>query len=294
MKYSELPDGNGAGFFGADDVLGTLNRQTPETIAAAASEVQTGKMFSLNAPLDWPDPPLFNRELYKHTVYTTALGNRDDYVDQFYLQASSQWDSFQHFRDPELGFYNEKPVEALGIETWAERGIAGRAVLFDLERHARAQGEPLVWNQVKRINWEVLEEIRSAHGIEPRGGDILIFRTGWMKGYNEASSEDQAAAKTRHDSPGLSADDDTIAYLWDWGLSAMAADNVGVEAMPIDKQSIHARMLSRLGVPLGELLDLESFAEDCAADGRYTAFMTAAPLNLRGGVGSPANALVFK
>jgi hypothetical protein len=38
----------------------------------------------------------------------------------------------------------------------------------------------------------------------------------------------------------------------------------------------------------------QALAEDCAADGRYACFFTSAPLNLRGGVASPANALALK
>lgn len=294
MTYAELPDGDGTGFFGENDVLGALNRQTPEVIKAAASEIQHGKLFSLNAPLDWPDPPLFDREMLQHTVYTTKMGNRDDYVDSFYLQASSQWDSYQHFKDPELGFYNGQAVEALGIETWAERGIAGRAVLFDVGRQAETAGDPLIWNERRAIGWETLEKLRLAHDIEPKVGDIMLVRTGWIEGHNRALAEDQRIAKTRRDAPGLSADADTIAYLWDWGISAVASDNYAVEAMPIEGHSMHARLLARLGVPIGELWDLDSLAEDSAQDGRYTSFLTSAPLNLPGGVGSPANALAIK
>lgn len=294
MKYSDLQDGDGTGIFGDDDVLGALNRQTPTTIKTAASEIQRGAMFSLNAPLNWPDPPLFDRELYQHTVYTTKMGNRDDYVDGLYLQASTQWDSFQHFKDPELGFYNQRPVEELGIETWAERGIAGRAVLFDVAKYAAEAGNPLTWNERRAIDWRTLEELRTTHGIEPREGDIILVRTGWIEGYNQATDEDQLIAKTRRDQPGLSADPDTLAYLWDWGISAIASDNYAVEAMPLEGHSMHARLLARLGVPIGELWDLDALAADSAQDGRYTSFLTSAPLNLPGGVGSPANALAFK
>ncbi len=44
----------------------------------------------------------------------------------------------------------------------------------------------------------------------------------------------------------------------------------------------------------GELFDLELLAEDCARDGVYEALLTAKPLMLRGGVGSPANAMAIK
>jgi hypothetical protein len=49
-----------------------------------------------------------------------------------------------------------------------------------------------------------------------------------------------------------------------------------------------------LGMPLGELWDLDALAEDCAADGRYEFFLTSAPLYVPGGVGSPINAYALK
>jgi hypothetical protein len=56
----------------------------------------------------------------------------------------------------------------------------------------------------------------------------------------------------------------------------------------------HFALLPLLGLPLGELFDLAALAEDCASDGVYEGLFTSAPLNLRGGVASPPNALVIK
>jgi hypothetical protein len=53
-------------------------------------------------------------------------------------------------------------------------------------------------------------------------------------------------------------------------------------------------MLAFFGMPIGEMWNLEGLAEDCAADGRYDFFLTSAPLNIPGGIGSPPNALAIK
>jgi kynurenine formamidase len=295
MQYRDLPDGDARGLFGEDDALGALNRQTPETIRAARDSIETGAMFSLNAPLNWPDPPLFNRAPVEHSIYTTGMGNRDDYLDKFYLQASSQWDSFQHFRDPEIGFYNHLPHEDLGIEKWAQRGIAGRAVLLDIDRYLSARGPSLRWNERAEITVDVLEAVRAAQGVEPREADILLIRTGWTTGYQAATAGERELVRTVHDSPGLEPSLKMIEYLWDWGVSAIAADNIAVEPLPIQGAvTLHARLLSRLGVPFGELWWLDELAAHSATDGRYTSFLTSAPLHLVGGVGSPANVLAIK
>jgi hypothetical protein len=53
-------------------------------------------------------------------------------------------------------------------------------------------------------------------------------------------------------------------------------------------------LLPLLGLPLGELWDLDALAADCVADGVYACFFTSAPLNLESGVASPPNALAIK
>jgi hypothetical protein len=75
----------------------------------------------------------------------------------------------------------------------------------------------------------------------------------------------------------------------------VAADNPTVEAWPIFpwKPALHLA-IARLGLCLGEFFDFEELAEECAATGRTTAFFTAAPLNHRGGIGSPGNALAIR
>ena len=57
---------------------------------------------------------------------------------------------------------------------------------------------------------------------------------------------------------------------------------------------LHIQLIAHLGMALGELWDLDALAEDCAADGVYECMVMSAPLNLRGGVGSPPNALAIK
>ncbi len=58
--------------------------------------------------------------------------------------------------------------------------------------------------------------------------------------------------------------------------------------------ALHLRALCYLGMPFGELWDLEALSADCTQDGSYEFFVTSAPLHLRGGIGSPPNALAVK
>src|SRR3972149_3505176 len=148
-QRTDAPAGSNWGLFGKDDQLGTLNFLTPERVAAAARLVRKGAVFSLNLPLHLPDPPLFNRGRYQHNIRRFEQGmGHDDHLDNFYLQASSQWDSLAHVGHPRHGLYNGVQPEDVtgeegsknGVDRWAARGIAGRGVLLDVARHLEAQG----------------------------------------------------------------------------------------------------------------------------------------------------------
>ena len=57
---------------------------------------------------------------------------------------------------------------------------------------------------------------------------------------------------------------------------------------------MHPYLIALLGFVLGELWNLEALADDCDADKVYDFMVTAKPLILRSGVGSPANAVAIK
>ncbi|MEJ1231014.1 MAG: hypothetical protein WDM88_10925 [Galbitalea sp.] len=57
---------------------------------------------------------------------------------------------------------------------------------------------------------------------------------------------------------------------------------------------LHHMLLGSFGMAIGELWWLGDLVDDCREDGRWEVFLTSAPLNLPGGIGSPANALAIK
>ena len=86
------------------------------------------------------------------------------------------------------------------------------------------------------------------------------------------------------------------AMLWDLHVAAVATDNPAVEVIPPPSRDamLHVHFLPLLGIPLGELWDLDALAEDCATAGTYDAFFTSAPLNMPNGVASPPNAIAVR
>ena len=49
-----------------------------------------------------------------------------------------------------------------------------------------------------------------------------------------------------------------------------------------------------MGLAIGEIFDLDTLANDCAADGRYTFMLAATPLPITGAVGSPVAPVAIK
>jgi kynurenine formamidase len=302
----DAPPGSSWGVFGDDDQVGTLNFITPDKVLAATRLVRQGRIFSLNLPLHLPDPPLYGRQPYRHTLLTLGEGRaRDDYLDNFYLQASSQWDALSHICHLRHGFYNGvQPHEVtgetgskLGIEHWAARGIAGRGVLLDVAHYMEAQGRPLDPTQTFAIDPALLDAVLQAQHVTLHGGDILLLRTGWMASYLGASPAERQGCDPGQGCPGLTAAETMAAYLWDHRVAAVAADNPAVEAMPASRATggfLHNRLIPLLGMALGEMWNLEGLAADCTADRVYECLVTSAPLHLRAGVGSPPNALALK
>jgi kynurenine formamidase len=291
------------GVFGEGDQLGTLNHLQPASRVAASALITRGRVFNLSLPLNLPDPPLFRRKPYEHHIVPLGRNEQDDYVDQFYLQASSQWDGFRHVAAREFGYYNGTPADRvreggdrLGIEQFVQHGLFGRAVLVDVAWYLAAGGQPIEPLSSFAITAAHLESARAAQGIEIRAGDILLIRTGWMSGYLAADADGRAKFARTFAFPGLYAGEETARYLWNLRIAAVAADNPALEVAPGDKAagSLHRRILPMLGMPIGELWNFEELAADCRNDRRWDGFFGSVPLNIPGGVASPANAAVLK
>ena len=69
-------------------------------------------------------------------------------------------------------------------------------------------------------------------------------------------------------------------------------DSQSRRALQSHVRTMAARSARGLGASSEARLD--ELAADCAADGRYEFLLTAKPLNLTGGVGSPPNAIAIK
>ena len=256
--------------------------------------------MSLNAPVkEWPDPSPANspRTVPSHHVYDLMPDVvADDYLDSFYLQGSSQWDGFLHMKDPLTGMlYNDSPGSLLGIEAWAERGLAGRGVLLDLPRWAAAGGREWDWRSSITITGSDLEACAAGQGVELTLGTFLLVRVGWEAGYRRLDREQRVALSEQPPvNPGLESSVEMAARLWDWGVAAVGCDNPALEGSGRGRspsRTASTRCFFRASGCRSPSSSSSMLAEACRAAGTYEFLFTAAPLNVTGGVGSPANAL---
>jgi kynurenine formamidase len=290
--------------WGSDDQRGTLNFITPERVVEASACIRTGKVFELSIPLcsDGPQKGLGGRvnPLHFMTVMPTdelGLGDglhvSDDFISMP-LQGATQWDSLAHVGYDDR-FYNDVPVHAVTSLAGATRngidrvfpGVVGRGVLVDIARHRGVR-----WLDAgQAIEPEELEAALAAQGAAVSSGDVVAIRTGWRRkalvdgwgGWLDAN-------------PGLSVR--CGEWLHDREVAAVVSDNWGIEVQPAEDGNgmlpLHCILIRDMGMILGEIFDLEALADDCASDGVWEFFLSAPPLRVVGGVGSPVSPVAVK
>jgi kynurenine formamidase len=294
--------------FGPDDELGCLNFLTPEVVRTAAGLVSSGERVSLNLPIGLPKSLFWTTQRKLHPLehkITVTRRNRDDHLNNFFLQSGTQWDGFAHVRYREYGYYGGRDDAdldergSIGIDRWARQGIFGRGVLVDTVNYRQKRSLPVNPQERYAVTASLMAEILDDEGVTLMQGDIVVIRTGWLEWYlsldeTEVSglAEQFESDRASMDWPGLDPRIETVRWLWDNRVAAIAADNPTLEVIRFEPAEgwAHHRLLALLGMPLGELWDLQQLAAHCAAKRRYTFFLSSAPLALPKGVGSPANA----
>lgn len=298
--------------WGEDDVHGTLNFLDDAKRASAAALIRRGTSFSLSLQfnMDGPQKGWRRRTNPVHTMLDTGtdaeagtqgfphgLGGADDVISMP-LQCSTQWDGLGHIFDHGRAWNGRRAGQVVtsdgdrvtGIETAADL-IAGRGVLLDVGRVMGTGGE---LPDGFAITTEHLERTIAAQGASAAvgRGDIVLIRTGQLARARREGWGDYAGGAA----PGLSFT--TADWLHGSEIAAIATDTWGFEVRPNEFdnafQPLHQVAIPNIGLFLGEMWDLDALAENCAADGMYEFFLTAAPLPVTGAVGSPVNPIAVK
>lgn len=298
------------GKWGPEDERGTTNFTTPQMIAAAASLVRHGRVFSLALPFDRNLPSGVTgsrRFLPIHLMLTSgadaATGGQDhlkgvrysDDVIIMPLQCGTQWDGLAHGFDRGQ-MYNGYSMELVrsdgakknGIEKMSEVGV-GRGVLLDVPL---SQGKD--WLEPgQSITAEMLDRCVDHQQTHVGVGDYVLVRTGHMA---QCRKETGWGRYSGGDAPGLALD--TVHWLHERSVAAVATDTWGAEVRPNETplvdQPWHIATIPNMGLLVGEIFDLDSLAQDCQQDGVYEFLFVGPPLPFTGAVGSPANPLAIK
>ncbi|MFD5648731.1 cyclase family protein [Streptomyces sp. NPDC127039] len=310
------------GRWGEADVLGTLNFLDEAKRREGAALVRRGVSFSLSQRFDMNGPQRGWRRRTNpvHTMLDTgtdaALGNQGfphgiggaDDVIAMPLQCSTQWDGLGHIFDHGKAWNGRDAARTVtsegdlvtGIEHMAPY-VAGRGVLLDVGRVIGTGGGTSRSSEAGSggelpdgfaVTEEHLTATAEAHGVTVGRGDVVVVRTGRLARARREGWGEYAGG----DSPGLSFT--TAGWLHRTEIAAIATDTWGFEVRPNEFdgafQPLHQVAIPNIGLLIGEMWDLDALAADCAADGVYEFWITAAPLPITGAVGSPVNPVAVK
>jgi kynurenine formamidase len=294
------------GRWGTDDERGTLNLITPEAVLRGVRAATQGRVFSLAIPFDgtgpqWDNknmPDRKNAELFTHTVNIAFTGDTSDFTtsdDSFRMgsQAATHWDALSHV-GYEGTLYNDVPDSVITAEGGAARlgvermgAFATRGVLVDIARLHDVDH----FDDNYAITGDDFERATSAAGVTVEAGDMLLVRTGHMHFL-------RAGDKKRYSMPAPGLSTQSIAWIRDHDVAAVATDTITFEVYPCEDPAVfmpvHMIQLRDMGLAQGQNWHLDDLAADCAGDGRYTCLVTATPLPLTHAVGAPVAPTAIK
>ncbi len=276
---------NNWGRWGADDELGTMNLITPEKTREAAGLVRRGITVSLSHnPM--PDPEVDNPDAsFNHTMGRSLRS--DTYEFTYHGYSVSHIDSLCHFIWNDR-LYNDVPPSAstpegcgrLGIQN-LKQGIVTRGILLDFPR---LEGVPYLEPQTP-IYVEDIEAWEEMAGVTVSPGDVIFVRTGrW------ARRAELGPWQVSGNSAGLHAS--VLPWIKERGVAFVGSD-AATDVMPSlvegVTQPVHTMLIAGFGTNIFDNMDLEALAKTAARENRWEFMLTAGPIPVEGGTGSPLN-----
>jgi kynurenine formamidase len=181
-------------------------------------------------------------------------------------------------------------MDKASVEPIAQRGVVGRGILLDM---ARFRGKPTL-DSAETFDHTDLEACAKAQGVTIEKHDIIIIRTNYIQQFFDKGD----AFYEGFCEPGLTYSPELVQWFQDMEVPNLVTDTIANEVTtdPVSGCALplHCALMRNLGVTLTEICDLETLADSCAADGRYTFLYTAAPLKVAKGSGAPVNPVVIK
>jgi len=278
-------DLNNWGRWGKNDEIGTMNLITPTKRKQAAALVKEGFSLSLASDAD-TEKAVDNPQPYEHEML--AIGN-DRIGVAFHGIAHTHLDSLAHINYNGI-FYNgykpdpEQVKKANGHAKNSihnlKNGIFTRGILIDIPRMRGLKylepGTP--------IYVEDIEAWLKKAGLKLLPGDALFVRAGVWARRKEIGPYERG--RTGKDA-GL--DPSVIPWLKKQDIAILAADHPQYVSPSEVTGAVHDFALVSLGIHLIDNCDLEALSEAAAARNRWEFLLTAAPIPIVGGTGSPLN-----
>lgn len=284
------------GRWGKDDQLGSFNLVTDPVRKQAMTEVKEGVSVSLAHDLD-KEQSLDNTSPFVQRMGPTGPDKKGPWtVDGYNFPAYHGWahthlDALCHMA-ADGKMYNGYSISELdqnGAHKLAignlKGGIVSRGVLVDIPR---LKGLPWLEPETP-IYPEDLEAWEKMAHVKIRKGDIVFIRTGrWARRAEKGSWQLEGHAAGLHES--------CARWLHERGIAMLGSDGVQ-DVMPSQVpgvvEPVHQLMLVAMGVNLFDNCDLEAVAKAAGQRKRWTFLLTASPLAVREGTGSPINPLAI-
>lgn len=277
--------------WGKDDQIGTVNLITPAKRKQAAGLVREGVSISLARETETvaaPDntSPFVHKMLWTGKT-TPGQFSLDEYTVAYHGYGHTHMDALCHmfYHGKMYNGYSQLTVTDNGAERDAitnfKNGIMSRGILMDIPV---LKGVPYLEPSVA-IYPEDLEAWEKKAGVKVGSGDIVFIRTGrWAR----------RAAKGPWDASAHSAGLYASCAKWlkqrDVAMvGSDAASDVMPSLVPGVDQPIHQLFLIAMGTPIFDNCDLEAISKAAAQRNRWEFMLTASPIPVTGGTGSPLN-----
>ena len=227
-----------------------------------------------------------------------GIGGADDVISMP-LQASTQWDGLGHIFDHGNAWNGRRAGDVVTSEGDQVTGIETVGGLHRRPRRA-ARRRPGARHR-RRAARRVRHHRRAPRGHHRRAGRVAPASAAATSCWSAPAGCARARREgwgdyAGGDSPGLSFT--TADWLHGTEIAGIATDTWGFEVRPnefdVAFQPLHQVAIPHIGLFIGEMWDLDALAADCAADGVYDFWLTAAPLPVTGAVGAPVNPIAVK
>ena len=273
------------GRWGSDDERGTLNLITPAKTRQAAALVQSGITVSLAHNPITEAAPDNAATAFEHVMGRSLTS--DTYRFTYHGYGVTHIDALCHFAYKGR-LYNDVPLSAStsegcgrsGIEN-LKSGIVTRGILLDFPR---LKGVPYL-EPATPIYIEDIEAWERQAGVTISAGDVIFVRTGrWAR--REALGPWRVSEK----SAGLHAS--VLPWIKERDVAFVGSD-AATDVTPSMVEGVglplHTLLIAGLGSNIFDNMDLEALAETAARLNRWEFMLTAGPIPVTGGTGSPLN-----